>query len=194
LWKRYAQFPYLPRLASVSVLKHAIDSGAANTNWEAETFAVADAFDAGVWKGLRYAQQGQPTPSTLVVHPDVAKIQIANTQPAGGEGGSPVGGESDGSGGGSDGGTGGAGGPKPGPVAAKPTKFFATFELDRVRAIKGLDAILREVVDHLVQSPNGIVELTLDIEASSSGFPDSTIRTVRENAAQLGADSHEFEA
>jgi len=124
----------------------------------------------------------------------VAKIQIANTQPAGGEGGSPVGGESDGSGGGSDGGTGGAGGPKPGSVAAKPTKFFATFELDRVRAIKGLDAILREVVDHLVQSPNGIVELTLDIEASSSGFPDSTIRTVRENAAQLGADSHEFEA
>jgi len=71
LWTTYAKYPYLPRLASVAVLSGAISDGTANTNWERETFAYADASDGETWAGVRTGQHVTPLPSGLLVRPDV---------------------------------------------------------------------------------------------------------------------------
>jgi len=188
LWKRYSQFPYLPRLASRAVLDYAVSSGVSSLDWENETFAVADAFDGGQWKGLRVREQVVTTPGMLIVHPEPAQAQLAKSQPKGFE--PEEGGEKDGSGGI----PGGLPPKKPSPGAEAPKHYFATFELDRVRAIKELESVLESVIDHLSKAPNATVKLVLDIDATSDGFTDSTVRTVRENSGQLGAKNSEFDS
>jgi hypothetical protein len=67
------------------------------------------------------------------------------------------------------------------------------FPLDTVRGIRQLEEILRNVVQHLSDAPDGSVQLTLEINGSSSGFDERVRRVVTENAKQLGARSQEFE-
>jgi len=55
------------------------------------------------------------------------------------------------------------------------------------------EEVLRNVVDHLSVAPQGSVEITLEINAKSSGFDDRVRRVVSENSKQLGAKSGEFE-
>jgi hypothetical protein len=190
LWKAYCQFPYLPRLARFEVLADAISDGVSNLTWSVETFAYADAYDGTRWVGLATTQHVSARPGGFLVHPDVARSQLdaertsageveVEDHPARGTGTSSAGT-----------GASAAGGAKP---AADPKSFYGRFELDSVRAIRQLEEILRNVVEHLSAASQAEVKLTLEINAASEGFDDRVRRVVNENAGQLGAKSKEFE-
>jgi hypothetical protein len=192
LWKAYCEFPYLTRLASIEVLNEAIGSGVANFSWATETFAYADAHDGTRWVGLVTAQHVAPRPSGLVVRPTEANIQInavpTPSRPSGNEGAGGIGGNEDGGQPDENGDGGDDGGVKP----QLKTKYYGQFTLDSVRAVRQLADILESIVDHL-NSSGGNTTLTLELNSSSAGFDDRTQRVVKENAAQLGAKSQEFE-
>jgi hypothetical protein len=189
LWSAYCQFPYLPRLASFDVLAKAISDGTSKINWEAETFAYADGFDGERWVGLATLQLVSPVRSGCIVQSQPAaeqfdrdRAELGAVAPSSTPGdATPVGlsGQPDVS--------------VPTPGAADPTYFYGVFPLDTVRGIRQLEEILRNVVQHLSEAPDGSVQLTLEVNGSSSGFDERTRRVVSENANQLGARSQEFE-
>jgi hypothetical protein len=193
LWKAYCQFPYLPRLASFDVLAGAISNGVSKLDWQTETFAYADGHDGNRWAGLVTAQHVTARPGGILVRPDVASQQIneeaKKVEPAAGDDAATEGGASTGGGGSCS--TGGSG--TTAKVVAHPTSFYGQFSLDSVRAIRQLEDILRNVVEHLSSADGSSVDLTLEINAKSSGFDDRTRRVVSENANQLGAKGQEFE-
>lgn len=194
LWRAYCQFLYLPRLASFDVLSAALGDGVSKLDWQAETFAYADAHDGERWVGLTSAQLVSARPSGYIISPDAAQDQIAREkkplespeQPAGAAQGQDVS-------------PGNQGGPAaeiavPGLAEAKnPRNFYGRFSLDSVRAIRQLEEILRNVVEHLSAAPEGEIDLTLEINARSDGYDERVRRIVSENAVQLGARSEEFE-
>jgi hypothetical protein len=190
LWKAYCQFPYLPRLARFEVLANAIGDGVSKLTWSVETFAYADAHDGTRWVGLTTTQHIAPRPGGLVVHPDAARQQLDAERTAADEadGGVRETSGSDSSPGGAVAAT--ATGARP---VADPKSFYGQFELDSVRAIRQLEDILRNIVEHLSAAPRANVKLTLEINASAEGFDDRVRRVVNENAGQLGAKSKEFE-
>jgi hypothetical protein len=185
LWKRYSQFPYLPRLASRSVLDHAIGDGVAKVDWVGESFAYADAHDGTKWVGLVVQRQVHASPGGFLVHPESAQKQIDQTKPIGdpvapGEPpapGDPIPGPGD---------------PQP-PAGSGHKRYYATFDIDPVRAIRQVESILQNITDHLGKSPGATVRIVLDIDASSDRYSDSTVRVVRENANNLGAKNNAFE-
>ncbi|MGE0308334.1 MAG: hypothetical protein AB7Q27_21540, partial [Acidimicrobiia bacterium] len=157
--------------------------------------AYAEGYDGSRWVGLDVGQHINARPSGLVVHPEVAQAQItADAQPADIPAETEAttrdasSSESRAAGSGT-----GAGARKTEHVVASATSFYGQFSLDSVRAIRQLEEILRNVVEHLKASPDGAVKLTLEINASSTGFDDRVRRVVSENANQLGAKSQEFE-
>jgi hypothetical protein len=85
----------------------------------------------------------------------------------------------------------GTGGTTPKPVPSK-TRYYGQFNLDSVRAIKQLGEIMESVVEHLSKG-GGNTTLTIEINSEAAGFDDRTQRVVKENAAQLGVKSQEFE-
>jgi len=195
LWKAYCQFPYLPRLASFDVLAGAISDGTAKTDWEAETFAYAEGHDDVRWVGMTSsAQHVSVRPSGFVVAPDVARQQLtADEQAAAAK---TAGGSTEPVDTSSTGGTESGGGvetTKVDPKSPVATSFYGQFSLDSVRAIRQLEAILANVVEHLSAAPGGEVELTLEINAKSDGFDERVRRVVSENGGQLGAKGQEFE-
>jgi predicted AAA+ superfamily ATPase len=196
LWKAYCQFPYLPRLASFDVLTAAIADGVAKLTWDTEAFAYAEAYDGNRWVGLAAAQQVSPRGSGLIVVPAAAKEQteveakrvadFGRTRlPETGTGRAQAG-EKDETSANRD--------PRPdvgGPLP--PTSFYGKFALDRVRAIRQLEDILQSVVEYLNHADDSTVELTLEINANSSGYNERDQRVVSENARQLSAKAQEFE-
>jgi hypothetical protein len=78
-------------------------------------------------------------------------------------------------------------GPTAGPQApGKPRRFYGSVEIDMVRPVKSFDAILNAVVMELQRTQGAKVKLTLEIEAeAASGFEDSEVSVVRDNAKQL---------
>jgi hypothetical protein len=185
LWKAYCQFPYLPRLARFQVLSEAIADGVSRMVWEQETFAYADAHDGARWVGLTTAQRVDARPSGLVVRPSEASAQLAvdrtfsEDTPV--EEGSPsiAASSSDGS--------------EFFHSGAIPKVFYGQFVLDSVRAIRQLEEILGNIVEHLGSAPGSNVSITLEVNASADGFDERTQRVVKENSGQLGAKSSEFE-
>ena len=85
----------------------------------------------------------------------------------------------------------GPGTPRP-PTTPRPTRFYGRKELDTVRAIRDLGTILEEVTKHLDGTGKDFT-ITVEINARSEGYDTRTQRIVKENATQLGFDSHEFE-
>ena len=198
LWKAYSQFPYLPRLASFEVLASAVADGVAKLTWDTETFAYAEAHDGNRWVGLVAAQQVLPRASGYIVAGPAAKRQMdSEAKPwNGGDSGSTSGGEmeaSRGTAGGVDETSNEASSSPSSTGQLLPVGFYGRFSLDSVRAIRQLEDILQNVVEHLSRTNSGSVELTLEINARSVGFDDRVQRVVNENAGQLGATAHEFE-
>jgi len=184
LWKAYCQFPYLPRLSSFGVLRDAVSDGTSRLAWDIETFAYAEGHNGERWVGIVAGRGVEVWPSGLLVHPDVASRQIDedSKQPVDPIEPLPPPDE-----------TGGKDRvPKPG--KNDPTKYYARFDLSGVRSIKQLEEILQNVADHLSRANGADVRLTLEVNATSSGFDEQAVRTVRENAGQLGAKANEFEA
>jgi predicted AAA+ superfamily ATPase len=192
LWKAYCQYPYLPRLASFDVLRGAISDGTSKLDWR-ETFAYAEGHDETRWVGLTVASHVAARPGGFLVAPEAAEAQIDadragaspdddDDEPEAGDSGSSHHTTTIVSG------TGGAS-----VAATVHRRFYGQFPLDSVRAIRQLEDILSNVVEHLNGAPDGQVELTLEINASSDGYDDRVERVVKENADQLGAKSREFE-
>jgi hypothetical protein len=192
LWKAYCQFIYLPRLASYDVLAKAISDGTSKLDWENEAFAYADGHDGSRWVGLTVVGLVDARRSGFVVSAPVAETQLAQLRAAspsdnallvvpvaqgeelvGPPEGTPEAPQSGGT--------------------ANPTRFYGQFSLDLVRAIRQLEEVLRNVVEHLSAAPNSSVSLSLEINATSSGFDERSRRVVSENAKQLGAGGAEFE-
>jgi hypothetical protein len=184
LWMAYCQFPYLPRLARFQVLAEAIADGVSRLVWEQETFAYADTYDDKHWVGLTTAQRVDARPSGLVVRPAEATSQLASSRPVDDAAPSqgdersattlaPVGGDLF--------------------PAGAPRLYYGQFALDSVRAIRQLDEILGNVVEHLASAPGSNVSITLEVNASAEAFDERTQRVVKENSGQLGAKSSEFE-
>jgi|HubBroStandDraft_6_1064221.scaffolds.fasta_scaffold00021_32 predicted AAA+ superfamily ATPase len=195
LWKAYCQFPYLPRLASFEVLADAIADGVRNMNWQRETFAYAEGNDDTRWVGLVAMQLVTPRRSGFVVAPEVASDQRERDRDQRSDSdGAPQSTYLDGpfdDHAGTDPASIGSMGVADAP--ALPTAFYGRFGLDNVRAIRQLEDVLRNVVDHLVAAPDASVEITVEINARSGGYDERVRRVVSENAKQLGAQSGEFE-
>jgi len=49
------------------------------------------------------------------------------------------------------------------------------------------------VADHLVKSPGGSLQVTLELNAGSQGFLEDIVRVARDNADQLGAKAQKLE-
>jgi len=176
LWSYYAQYLYLPRLASFGVLSAAIDDAVSKTDW-AEKFAYADAVDAdeGRFAGLAVAQHVNVHRGGVLVHPDRASEQL--DEPV--EAPEPE--------------TDGDRGDDPGVAGATKTRYYARTSLDPVRAVRDLGQIITEVTEHLGAASGGKVEFVIEVSATSDGYDEKTQRTVNENARALGFDSSEFE-
>jgi len=83
--------------------------------------------------------------------------------------------------------TGGAG-------SQRPKRYFATVELDPVRAAVEFGKIQNELIGAFTSSPSARVTIKVDIEASDSqGFDEQTVRTAKENGETLGVKSSGFE-
>ena len=193
----FAQYLYLPRLTSVSVLASAIREGLGKLTWSTDTFAYADRHDQ---EGDRYVGlvAGDPTivesqirmdGQSVLVHSDVAKKQTdAETTPVvkpGDDGVTPD--------------------PPVHPdppiyppdppvaVATKPTRFNARVSLKADRPLPDAQKIVENVIQHLVGTQGAKVNVTLLIDAEhEDGFEANVSRTVQENCNSLNFESHEF--
>lgn len=184
LWETYARFVHMPRLASRETLNKAIADRATTITWAEDTFAYAEAHDGERWVGLCTDDAVAPAPTGLLIHPEHLPSEPdkpPNPQPVDphDEGDDPPDQP------------GGDPGQDPDPASAPPTEFYAQFQLDFVRCINQLDAIIENVGNKLGDSD---IELVLEIRAKNQqGFNEATRRTVSENAGNLKAQSSEFE-
>lgn len=184
----FAAYPYMPKLRDKVVLERAVAEAVSKLD---APCAFASSFDAetGRYHGLSYAKAAPAIlpASALLVRKSVYEAQAP--QPAE-PSVPPSPGPSEGA------------GPVPTPPTgqpvppAKPKRFYGSVELDPLRPIKSLEAIIEAVVMQLQHSGSAKVRLTLDIEAETDGgFDDADISVVRDNCRQLKfkSDSTGFE-
>jgi hypothetical protein len=190
----FARYPYLPRLASPSVVTRAVSDGVSLLTWEQDAFAYADSYDESEarYRGLRCGQnvaipdQGG---SGLVVHPAAARLQLDLEVPA-----VKPEGEAEPT-------TGGAtveptpsGGAGEAPAISRARRFHGSVELDAARVGRDASRIAEEVISHLAGLVGAGVKVTLEIEAQiPNGAPEHVVRAVTENSRTLKFTSHGFE-
>jgi hypothetical protein len=194
LWKVYAAHSYMPRLRDQSVLTKGLTEQP--LLWEREGFALAQGYDGTRYQGLWLPREGTTinvTDSVLVVKPEAAQAQRqaeASAQPEKdrglgvGEGGPTAGTGSYAA---------GSSAPMPGPPLK--TRFFAVKELSSEKYGTDFKKVADEILVHLVADPGATIRIRLEIEAEKgSGFDETQVRTVTENANQLGFKDASFES
>ncbi len=195
----FSSYLYLQRPRDPEVLLTGIREGINSTTWQTDTFAFAEGYDekAGRYLGLRVARVVAVSAEApgLLVKPERAAAQLAQEQAAKPAPVPPVSS--------STGGTapttpppkvGGGAPPPPTPPAEKPNHFFGNVQVDPARISRDVDALAKEVIQHLASLPGAVVKVTVEIQASvPSGVPDGTVRTVGENCRTLKFTSHGFE-
>lgn len=142
----------------------------------------------------------------LLIEPSAAAAYEARTRPVavdtpvdGSDGAGPIDAHTDPRRSGRDGGDGDGGSGDeldPGAVRAppRPTRFFATAELDPVRASSQFAQIVQEIVGLFTTTPGTTVRIRVDIEADDErGFGETTVRAARENSTSLGLTPADFE-
>ncbi len=189
----FASYVYLPKLRDGVVLQAAIRDSVGKLD---PTFGYADGFDeaTGRYRNLIWAKSPPDIMASTAVLVRAAEaleqLKQDDTGAAafkgpGGEtftAGEPTTASHDG----------GSGPAKP----SNPRRFYGSVEIDMVRPVKSFDAILNAVVMELQRTQGAKVKLTLEIAAEApSGFPDSDVSVVRDNARQLKfkAESTGFE-
>jgi hypothetical protein len=196
LWGYYCRYPYLTRLRDRTVLDDGASSALISFMWEQEAFALADSYDdtTGRYSGLTLpsgdAHFGQITDTTLLVVPEVAQRQLADTVPDAptvasdepGEqarAGEPIGDRS------------GAPAARSNPSN---TRYFGVYKLDPERYGRDLARLGQEILMQLAAVEDAQLEITVEVHASSAdGFPDDKVRTVLENARTLKFEQSGFE-
>ena len=186
LWSAYTDYLYMPRLSGFNVLAEAIrkNTDSDNLDWVSETFVYAEGHNGETWVGIKTNQPVAPVRSGLLLRPDVVPPPSDHTDvtpPVPGAPSDPV----------IPGGPGSPTTPEVSPPSdSRPSRFYASFDLDPVRGIKQLNKIMTEVTNHLGEG----VKLTLEVEAEHpEGFDEKTCRVVSENSSNLGANGAEFE-
>ena len=161
--------------------------------WQTDAFALATGFDSntgryvGLWLPADKNSAPTPTDSLLLVRPDVAEKQRekdSNTvivePPIGGGTTTPVAGDE----------------PKVVPVEVSPskTRFFGVKTISSDKIALDFKNISDEILANL-RRPGVSLVVRVEIEASNStGFEESTVRTVSENAKTLKFDQSGFES
>ncbi len=187
LWKLLCTYCYLPRLASVDVLKDTIQRGVNSEDF----FAYAEGFDGTKYIGLKYNQYvGFVDASGFVVKQMTALKQIASEKPVDPPV-SPVIPPIN---------------PPINPPAHPPidppvvsdtpqnTRFYMTTTLDNTRVIKNVGNLMDEVINHLMNIEGADVEIKLLVDATMpNGTPVPIVRTVTENCRTLHVDDSGFE-
>jgi len=195
----FASYLYLQRPRDPEVLVNAIREGINSTTWQTDTFAFAEGYDekAERYLGLRVARVVAVSAEApgLLVKPERAAAQLAQeeaakpgavppvSQPTGGAtpptpppklgGGAP---------------------PPPSPPAEKPNHFFGSVQVDPARISRDVDALAKEIIQHLASLPGAEVKVSVEIQATvPTGVPDGTVRTVSENCRTLRFTQHGFE-
>jgi len=180
----FAQYNYLPRLKSPSVLTSAVEDGVSLLTWEKDSFAYADSWDEkeGRYRGLKVNQNVTTSANSdaLIVKPEVAVKQL-DREPTP----SPVpppGAEEEGA------------GPRPEPPLRKTTRFHGTVPIDPLRPGRDAGRIAEEVLRHLSGLVGAQVQLTVEIQVEvSEGIPEDRQRIVNENCRTLKFQSFGFE-
>jgi len=199
VWQQSCNYPYMPRLLESRVFEAAVAEGVKSRDF----FGFATGKDGEKYLGLVFDRAGSVylDDSGLLVEREAAKGQvdavrdeaaIAGGTDAGvgkgyqgpGGGGSDIGADT-GAGVQGDGGT-----QKP----AAPTRFYATVELDPVKASMDFAQIMNEVVQNFSAKIGSRVTISVEINASlPAGFDEQTQRIVRENCRTLKFKSFEFD-
>ncbi len=191
----FARYLYLPRLRDRRVLHESISEGVANMNWRAETFAVAESFDAVSGKYLAVHSGSllpEVRPSYLVVRPEVAErlLDVADGKP-----GPDRDGENGKNGQDADEHKVSPDRPRDAvPADSLPTSFHGSVEIRADRLIRDASQIAEEVVTHLLSLPGANVRITLEIDATApDGIPAKTRRDIDENCTALHFTHRDFE-
>jgi hypothetical protein len=181
----FSSYVYLPKLRDRVVLEAAIREAVAKFD---PAFGYAESFDPGsdTYLGLIRARAAPELfgTSALLVRNDVALEQARREQLSSQTGTSAISaaGQSPG---------GGSGSPTPTPSGPagprKPRRFYGSVEIDADRRpVKSFEDILNAVILELQRTPGTKIKLTLEIEANAeSGFDDTEVGIVRDNARQL---------
>ena len=78
--------------------------------------------------------------------------------------------------------------------AQRPVRYYASANLDPVKAALEFQKLVTEVVSLFTAKPGSVVRLRVDIEADDArGFDENTVRAAKENAKVLGMTTSEFE-
>jgi hypothetical protein len=185
LVEHFPRYVYLPRLLNSKVLYEGIMDGLQQTTWVTDTFAFAESFDdnANRYRGLSAGKVTTVSEGSrgLLVKGDVAKaqldIEVETTIPT-----SPPLTTTT---------------PTLTPTSSnkkQPTFFHATATMDGHRSLMKIGKIDENVLAYLSSIPGAEVKITYTLEVKvPSGIPDSTLRTVNENAKSLKIDTHGFE-
>lgn len=186
LWGLYSQYPYMPRLRDRRVLNEGIVD--LPMIWQTDAFALATGYDdaAGRYVGLWLPGDAESAPvatdSLLLVEPRFAVKQRID-EPKPGPDPLPPG-----------------PGPGPGPGPQPPvvdigfTRFFGVKKLSAEKVAHDFKNISDEVLAHLRSADTTSVTVRIEIEATdASGFPETTVRTVSENARTLKFEQSGFE-
>lgn len=195
LWSLYSQYPYMPRLRDQKVLNEGILD--LPMIWQTDGFALSTSYDESTsrYLGLWTPQDKNAAPpvsnALLLVHPDAAtkqKEEEAGTpapagtptetskgQPANGQQLPPE---------------------KPeGVVTTKgKTRFYGVKTLNPDKTALDFKNITEEVLAHLRNNSGTDLTVRIEIEATDpTGFDESQVRTVSENARTLRFDQSGFE-
>lgn len=188
VWDAFARYLYLPRLRDIDVLLDTVREGPATLNWQDEGFATAAAFDGQYLDLSAGSHPAATTTSTLIVQPSAAEEQLARAPRAGpppeGGGVGPLGGVTEDGGGAR-------------PATEEPhalTRFYGRVTLDPDRYARDFGRVQQEILSQLSSRLGNQLEIVVEIRATSdSGFEETTVRNVSENARTLRFDHHEFE-
>lgn len=209
LWGYHVKYPYLARMRDKHVLLDAIAASMSDAAWAQIGFALADGYDdqTGDFVGLRLPLE-DPVPtvivdSMLLVSPALAQAQrtremeraraeaavVASADrdvvPADTTSNPSVSGTST------------AGPPQAPskPVSIGNARYTGAVDVrPRGDIPLQLRQIAEELLVHLQGADPDTFEVRITIDADKrSGFPDQVVRTVRENAAQLGFSKNRFE-
>lgn len=181
VWQAFARYLYLPRLRDLDVLLACVATGAADTSWQQEGFAIADGFDGSRYLALTAGSYPAVSATTLIVRPECAAEQLSREQESTSTPGPENGSTPDGK----DGETEPTSGEPSG--HSLPQRFHGVIRLDPTRLNRDFGKVTQEVVANLTGLLGAEVDVTVEIAARRpDGFPDSTVRNVTENSKTLG--------
>ena len=194
VWQKSSSYLYLPRLRNSNVMTSAIAAGASSRDF----FGLASGKESDRYLGFTFGQATSPFMDVaLLIEPGKAAAYEEATKPAPIE---PPGDSTTSTG------TDGSIAPTAAPereegaapttitTPAKPTRFWASAELDPVGASLKFASIMKELVELFSARHGTNVVIKVDIEASDGrGFDESTVRAAKENSRVLGLSTVDFE-